>query len=156
MTDLQSEFKLPPVYQLGYVVKDIEPVTKYYESTFGIGPFSPPMDVDMTGAILRGKPISTQIRVTFAQSGSVQVELIQPLEGESLYTEFLAKNGDGIHHLAFEVEDLPVWRAEFAKRGLEPIYYQDMGFMEFAYFDTSDFGGLMVELIDWRKSKPKL
>lgn len=153
MTDLQSELRLPPIHQLGYVVKDIEPVAKHYESTFGIGPFSPPMDVDMTGVIFRGKPISTKIRVSFAQSGTLQVELIQPVEGDSVYTEFLEKNGDGIHHLAFEIEDMPAWKAQFAEQGLEPIFHQDMGFMEFAYFDTSYFGGLMLELTDWRKSK---
>ena len=93
--------KLQPVHQLGYVVADIEKTCRYYESTLGIGPFCPPFEVDMNGAIFRGKPVQTKIKVAFVQSGDVQIELIQPVEGKNPYTEFLAKNGDGIHHLGY-------------------------------------------------------
>lgn len=144
-----------PLYQLGYVVKDMESAITFYESTFGIGPFSPPMEVDMTGAILRGRPVETRIKVSFAQWGEVQIEFIQPVDGENPYFEFLAKCGEGIHHLAFEVTDMEAARSALASKGIEPLYHQDMGFMEFAYFDTSSIGGLMVEFIDWRKSQEK-
>ncbi len=149
----ENHFEFPPLYQLGYVVADIEKACRYYESTFKIGPFSPPMEVDMTGAILRGKTVETKIKVSFAQMGDVQVEFIEPIEGENPYFEYLNKFGDGIHHIAFEVEDMAAGKAYFAARGIEPVYHQDMGFMEFAYFDSSEVGGTMVELIDWRKSK---
>jgi catechol 2,3-dioxygenase-like lactoylglutathione lyase family enzyme len=148
---MTEQFTFPPLYQLGYVVGDIEKACRYYESTFGIGPFSPPMEVDMTGAILRGKAVETTIKVSFAQLGEVQIEFIQPVEGENPYFEFLAKNGDGIHHLAFETDNMAAAKAHFAEKGIEPVYHQDMGFMEFAYFDTSEVGGTMVEFIDWRK-----
>ncbi|MBM3133555.1 MAG: hypothetical protein FJZ95_11080 [Chloroflexi bacterium] len=151
LSNPESEFKLPPVYQLGYVVRDIEKVCKYYESTFGIGPFSPPMDVNMDGAILRGRPVKTRIKVAFANSGNLQVELIQPVEGENPYFEFLAAKGDGIHHLAFQVDDMNKAKSAFAKKGFQPIFYHDMGVMEFAYFDTSEPGGLWVEFLHWKK-----
>ncbi|MBW1902674.1 MAG: VOC family protein, partial [Deltaproteobacteria bacterium] len=113
----ETGLKLPPVHQLGYVVSDIEKTCRYYESTFGMGPFSEVIDVDMDGAFLRGKPVKTKIKVAFAQSGDVQVEFIQPVEGENVYTEFLASKGDGIHHLAFQVDDMDAIKAEFAKKG---------------------------------------
>jgi len=145
-----SGVKLPPVHQLGYVVNDIEKTCRYYESTFGMGPFSEVIDVDMDGAMLRGKPVKTKIKVAFAQSGDVQVEFIQPVEGENVYTEFLASKGEGIHHLAFQVEDMDAMKAEFAKKGLEPVFYRDMEVMEFAYFDTSEVGGLMIEFLYYK------
>ena len=150
---MTESYKFPPVYQLGYVVADIEKAIKHYESVFGIGPFSPPAEVDMTGAVLRGRTVETKISVSFAQLGDVQVEFIQPLSGENPYFEYLARNGDGIHHLAFETDDMASVKAHFAKLGIEPIWYQDMGFMEFVYFDMSEIGGTMVEFIDWRKPK---
>ena len=150
---MTKQFKFPPLYQLGYVVGDIEKACRHFESAFGIGPFSPPAEVDMSGAVLRGKTVETKILVSFAQLGDVQVEFIQPLEGENPYIEYLAKNGDGIHHLAFETEDMAAAKAHFASEGIGPIWYQDMGFMEFAYFDISEVGGTMVEFIDWRGNK---
>ena len=146
----KTGLKLPPVHQLGYVVSDIEKTCRYYESTFGMGPFSEVIDVDMDGALLRGKPVKTKIKVAFAQSGDVQVEFIQPAEGENVYTEFLASKGDGIHHLAFQVDDMDAMKAEFAKKGFEPVFQRDMGVMEFAYYDTSEYGGLMVEFLYYK------
>ena len=154
MAEQGPQLKLPPVHQLGYVVADIDRACRYYERIWGMGPFSPVIDVDMSGAILRGKPVETTIKVAFAQSGGVQVELIQPVVGENLYTEFLARHGDGIHHLAFTVEDMVAAKAEFAAAGLEPVFHRDMGVMEFAYYDTSEVGGLMTELLYYKKKIP--
>ena len=66
-----SPFSLPPVYQLGYVVSDIERACKHYEAVFGTGPFSAVIDVNMDGAILRGKPVDTTIKVAFVESGEM-------------------------------------------------------------------------------------
>ena len=146
--------KLPKVSQLGYVVADIERACKYYESTLGIGPFCPPFEVDMSGATFRGKPVQTKIKVAFVQSGDVQIELIQPVEGKNPYTEYLAKHGDGIHHLGFTVADMEAMKAEFAAAGLQPVFYHDMVVMEFAYYDTSEFGGVMTELLYYKMEIP--
>jgi methylmalonyl-CoA/ethylmalonyl-CoA epimerase len=147
----ESQFMLPPVCQLGYVVTDIEKACKYYESIFGTGPFSEVIDVNMDGALLRGKAVDTTIRVAFVQSGDVQIELIQPLQGKNLYTEFLETRGEGIHHLAYEVEDMAAMKAVFTEKVGEPVFSRDMGIMEFAYFDTSEVGGLMIEFLCYKK-----
>lgn len=152
MTNQQtSQFKLPPVYQLGFVVKDIEKTSKHYESYFGTDAFSEVIDVDMDGALFRGQPVKTKIKVAFVQSGAVQIELIQPVEGNNPYTEFLASKGEGIHHLGYQVEDMDTAKADFLKKGRQPIFQRDMGVMEFAYYDTSEAGGLMIEFLHFRK-----
>ncbi len=144
--------KLPKVSQLGYVVADIEKACRYYESTLGIGPFRSPFEVDMSGAVFKGQPIQTRIRVAFVQSWDVQIELIQPVEGQNPYTEYLAKHGDGIHHLGFTVTDMEAMKGEFAAAGLQPVFYHDMGVMQFAYYDTSAIGGVMMtELLYYKK-----
>jgi methylmalonyl-CoA/ethylmalonyl-CoA epimerase len=143
--------KLPKVSQLGYVVGDIEKACKYYESTLGIGPFCPPFEVDMSGAVFRDEPVQTKIKVAFVQSGDVQIELIQPVEGRNPYTEYLARHGDGIHHLGFAVTDMDAMKAEFAAAGLQPVFHHDMGVMQFAYYDTSAIGGVMTELLYYKK-----
>ena len=146
----ESQFTLPPVYQLGYVVRDIEKACRYYESVFGTGPFSNVIDVNMDGALLRGKPVETTIKVAFVDSGDVQIELIEPVVGKNLYTEFLETRGEGIHHLAYKVDDIEAVKAVYTEKVGEPIFSRDMGIMEFAYFDTSEVGGLMIEFLCFR------
>ncbi len=144
---------LPPVYQIGIVVRDIEKAAEYYTSTFGIGPFSI-IDVDMEGVLLRGKPISTKIKAAFAQSGPIQIEFIQPVAGENIYTEFLADKGEGLHHLGFQIDDMDSTLATLAQEGIEPVFYKNLGFMAFAYLNTDTIGGVMFELV-WTKKKEK-
>ena len=79
--------------------------------------------------------------------------LIQPVEGKNLYTEFLETRGEGIHHLAYQVEDMETMKAVFAEKVGEPVFYRDMGIMEFAYFDTSEVGGLMIEFLHFKNGE---
>lgn len=150
----KSSIRLPKVSQLGYVVADIEKACHYYQSTLGIGPFCAPFEVDMSGAVFKGKPVQTRIKVAFVDWGDVQIELIQPLDGDNPYTEYLARHGDGIHHLGFTVTDMDAAKAEFTAAGLQPIFHHDMIVMEFAYYDTSAVGGVMSELLYYKTEIP--
>ncbi len=140
-------FRLPKIYQLGYVVADVEKAARHYESAFGIGPFAGPVVVPMKKAVFMGRTVSTKIKTVFAKSGDIQIELIQPLDGDNPYTEFLAKKGDGIHHLGFKVDDIEQAKAELAKKGMQPFFSGDLVVMKFAYYDTTQFGGLAMELL---------
>ena len=150
----ESAIALPPVSQVGIVVKDIEKTVAFYYSTFGIGPFAIVPEVKFEGAMLRGQPISTSIKVAFAQSGPVQIELIQPLEGENIYTEFLESKGEGLHHLGFQVDDFDGLLARFKSKGIEPVFWHHLGWMAFAYLSTDRIGGVIIELL-WSKKPEK-
>ncbi len=141
---------LPPVRQIGLVVHDLEKAAATYYSTFGIGPFSVVPEVRFNGVILRGRPTDSKIKVAFADSGPVQIELIQPLEGENIYTEFLRSGREGLHHLGFEVDNFEGMLAKFQRRGIEPVFWRSYRSMAFAYLDTVKIGGVMVELL-WHK-----
>ena len=156
MTEEQkSRVKLPPVQQVSIVVKDMDRAIEYYSSTFGIGPFRV-IDIDMKGVLLRGKPVRTKIKVAFARSGPLQIELIQPVEGKNIYTEFLDSKGEGLHHLGFQVDDLDGMLAELAKEGIQPVFYHSLPQLgaAFAYLNTDKIGGVMFELIE-QKTREK-
>ena len=142
-----TTFKLPQVYQLGYVVEDVEKAARHYEPTFDIGPFAGPIVVPMKKAVLMGRTVDTKIKTAFAKSGDIQIELIQPLDGDNPYAEWLAQRGDGIHHLGFKVDDMEQAKAEFAKKGMQPFFSCDLVVMKFAYYDTAEYGGLALELL---------
>ena len=154
MTEEQGpRVKLPPVQQVSIVVEDMGRAIEYYTSTFGIGPFRV-IDIDLEGVLQRGKPTSTKIKVAFAKSGPLQVELIQPVEGKNIYTEFLENKGEGLHHLGFRVDDLDAMLAELAKEGIEPVFYKaypDAG-AAFAYLNSDKIGGVMFELIGTKRT----
>ena len=141
---------LPPVHQIGMVVRDLQKTADFYYSTVGIGPFSIVPEMRFDGVILRGQPTDSKVRLGFADSGPLQIELIQPLEGENIYTEFLRSGNEGLHHLGFEVDNFEGMLAKFKRRGIEPVFWKNFGSMAFAYLDTGKIGGVIVELL-WHK-----
>jgi 4-hydroxyphenylpyruvate dioxygenase-like putative hemolysin len=148
----EPRVKLPPVQQVGIVVKDMDRAIEYYSSNFGWGPFQV-REVKIEGFTYRGKTGSCRHKVAFAQSGPIQIELIQVLEGETPHTEFLREKGEGLQHLAFRVEDLDGILAELAKEGITPIFHHsflNLG-IAFAYLNTDKIGGVMFELLEMKK-----
>jgi methylmalonyl-CoA/ethylmalonyl-CoA epimerase len=63
---------------------------------------------DLLGLELEGteEVPGQRVRVAMFRAGAVRIELLMPLDPESPVAKFLEKRGEGIHHLAFEVEDL--------------------------------------------------
>ncbi|MFG2526050.1 VOC family protein [Streptomyces sp. NPDC048527] len=60
-------------------------------------------DLKFSTAELHGKKVGFSARYGFIRTGSSEIELIQPLDGRSPYTEFLDLHGEGVHHLAYVV-----------------------------------------------------
>jgi methylmalonyl-CoA/ethylmalonyl-CoA epimerase len=85
------------------------------------------------------EPADYAIKVCFADIGDLAVEIMEPLHGPSIFQEHLDRHGEGIHHVAFDCDDLP-WEqriAEFASRGF--AHSQGGRFMDrnaFAFFAT--------------------
>jgi hypothetical protein len=95
--------------QVGIVVEDAEAAVAAWCAHFKLDtplvidwPVNPEMAQTGTYHGHRG---NFRMRLAFLQAGPVQVEFIQPLEGENIYSDFLAEHGEGIHHILFEVDD---------------------------------------------------
>jgi len=99
----------------------------------------------------RGRPGDFSMRLALLGSGP-QIELIQPLDGPSIYHDWIAEHGYGFHHLGYFVPSLDEAVQLFAKAGLEPIQtgrgYGLDGDGGFAYFDTIDQLGMTLEVIE--------
>jgi methylmalonyl-CoA/ethylmalonyl-CoA epimerase len=140
-----NELKLD---HMAVVVKDVEKAVDFYSKAFGIefeeiAQHELPADV-----ITRGKPSPFTMKVTFGQMGPIRLELVQVVEGECLYTEFLRENGEGVHHLGYEVADLEKEVANAEAQGLEMISHLKMlDIMAFAHFDPGKTNGLRIELV---------
>ena len=132
------------------VVKDMDKAIKYYEA-LGVGPFPPFLGgpgMSFTGKTVHGEPADYDMDLRFARGdmGGVGLELIQPLNGHSIYDEFLEQKGEGIHHLAFMVEDIDAEIAYMKEKGFKVIQTGAMPNTRWVYFDTDRVGGMFVEL----------
>jgi catechol 2,3-dioxygenase-like lactoylglutathione lyase family enzyme len=80
----------------------------------------------------------------------VQVELIEPVRGRSVYREFLDTGHRGLHHVAFVVPDFPATTARLAGQGLECVtegVLEGAMRVDFAYFDAGPHAGSMIEIL---------
>lgn len=132
------------------VVKDMEKAIKYFEA-LGVGPFPTFLGgegMSFTGKTVRGKPVDYDMDLRLARSelGGLEVELIQPLKGESIYKEFLEEKGEGLHHLAFVVEDVDAEITDLEKKGFKVLQTGAMPNTKWAYLDTDEPGGMVIEL----------
>jgi 4-hydroxyphenylpyruvate dioxygenase-like putative hemolysin len=143
---------LPPVEQIGIVVRNVDQSAEYYGSMFGWGPFQI-SEVDLKGCLYRGRPTDCRLKMATAQSGALEIELIEVLDGESIHSEFLRERGEGIQHVRFRVDNLDEILAEWAKVGIEPVWQHRMP--EFgaawAYVNTDLCGGVMAELLELKE-----
>jgi len=115
---------LPPTDQVGFVVPDMEAALRLYEPMFGA--FTQ-MDTPLQGALLRGQPEDCELRLAFAKSGDLEIELIQPLSGKSPHQEFVDAGGNGMHHLRFRVVDHDAMVAKALACGWEQTWCMRMG-----------------------------
>ena len=142
--------------QIAYLVKDIEAATRFYWETMNVGPwefwtFAPP---ELRESMVRGNPSDHSFRIALATSGSVQIELIQPLTGRSVYDEFLEKKGEGLHHVKFYYKDCQKALENFKNKGIEVLQSGKFDEDEFYYMDTGKYFGMYLEIGNSGKLRP--
>ncbi len=143
-----EKVELKQVLQVCVVVKDIQKAMESYWNTFGIGPWhiymaQPPTLADTT---FRGEPEPFTAKLAVAQIGSVQWELIEPLEGRSTYKELLEQKGEGLHHIAVATDDFDKTISSLAQQGIGVLMSGTIWGTPFAYMDTEKAVGAIFEI----------
>jgi hypothetical protein len=136
------------IIQIAQVVEDIDKTMKAYWEILNIGPwdvytFAPPV---LRECHFKGKPSDATWVLSLAWVGEMQLELMQPLSGESVYTHFLKKKGEGIHHIKEWVDDCAQVVAEYRKRGIDVIQSGKYDEDEFYYLNTEPELGILYEI----------
>lgn len=143
------------IAQVAIVVHNIEEASQRYAALFGMPVpkvivTEPGDEVTMT---YRGAPSNAQAKLAFFNLGQVQLELIEPMGGASTWQETLDRKGEGMHHIAFWVEDMQQ-SADFLKAQNIPLIQRgDMGAGQYAYFDAEDSLGVTLELLERVRQK---
>ncbi len=130
---------LKKIYHLGYAVEDIEKAAEFYRVHFGAEP-GEPEEVAEQG-----------IKATMFEVGESMVELVEPTRPDSPVGKFLAKRGEGFHHVAFEVEDIEKSLAELKESGVELIDEEPRTGADgtrMAFVHPKEAFGVLTELVE--------
>jgi len=130
---------LSKIYHLGYAVEDIEAASRFYKDNFGAEPGEPEV-VEEQGIV------ATMFRV-----GESSIELVQPTRPDSPVGKFLAKRGEGFHHVAYQVDDLREALAELKRNGVELIDEeprQGAGGTRTGFVHPRSAFGVLTELVE--------
>ena len=146
--------------QVAIVVKDLDQAVEQYWESFGIGPwtmftFGSPLLKKM---IYKGQPTEFKYRIALSQTQSPSIELIEVLEGETVYGDFVKEHGYGVHHFGMFVEDLDEALKGARQAGLT-VTQEGAGFGRdgdgrYAYLDTEASIGVTLEFIELPKGRP--
>ena len=95
----------------------------------------------------RGQPADFTADISLSYAGDMQLELIAPTSGESIYTDFLREGAAGLHHICIEADDIDGAVADAAGAGAEVVQRGVMpGGMEFVYVAAPQAGVPYLEI----------
>jgi len=153
MSAPESPFLAPPIKQCAIVVRDLDEAVRRWVGELGIGPWTgyrleAPRLKEMR---YRGEEAEFSLRHALAWQGDMQFELVQPLDGPSIFADHLAFHGEGLHHVGKYVPDHPAAVAEALAAGFTPLQsargFGAEGDGAFVYFERPGLP-LILELIE--------
>jgi len=138
------------IVQLGYVVTDLDAAVAHWTQVLGVGPFFVSKHVPYAEVHYRGEPCDAQISAALSSHRGMQIEIIQQVAGGvSMYTDFTANTGGGLHHVCALSDDLAADLAHWKERGVGvQMGGSTKAGIDFAYLDTDpDHQGRVLELV---------
>jgi methylmalonyl-CoA epimerase len=142
------------IIQVGIIVKDIEKTKVKWAEFFGI-PVPATIqagehEVTQTKYMGQDAP-NAKCQMAFFDAGpNMQLELIQPNGEKSTWQDFLDEKGEGIHHIAFKVNDTKKILETCEKAGIKCIQQGKYGDAsgEYAYLDTYEEFKCIIETLE--------
>ena len=135
---------LKKVEHIGIAVKDLKASNLLFEALLGVPHYKTEVVV------------SEGVTTSFFDVGTHKIELLEPTHPNSPIAKFITKKGEGVHHIAFEVENLEVELARLKAEGFElihetPIKGADNKRIAFLHPKTTN--GVLIELCQERSNK---
>ena len=122
---------------IGIAVRDIEKSNALFESLLGTPKYKEEYVVDEA------------VTTSFFEAGEPKIELVVSDKEDSAIGKFLAKRGEGIHHIAFEVEDIEAKMKEMAEKGFRLLHDKPKKGADnkwICFLHPKDTNGVLVEL----------
>ncbi|MEM1897127.1 MAG: VOC family protein [Ignisphaera sp.] len=148
MISMTCTKNLKNVIQIGIVVNDVENVARKWCMILGLE--KPKIietdDWSKTKAMYRGKPAG-KAKLAFIELDNIVIELIEPIDGDSTWSTYLKNYGQGVHHIAFKVENVDECIEKLKNIGgdIEQLGYFENGM--YIYVDTRKSLGTVIEFL---------
>ena len=129
--------KIKKINHIGVAVADIEPVKDFYTNMLGIE-----LDHEETLG---------ELKIGFVPVGQTKIELVQSTDPDGVMAKYVAKKGEGIHHIALEVEDIDQAVKELLAKGLQMIDQEPKKGAhgaKIAFIHPKASHGVMLELVE--------
>ncbi len=125
------------IEHLGIAVSNLEASNKVFEKLLGVGPYK------------EEEVASEGVKTSFFKAGPNKIELLEAMDASSPIAKFLERRGEGLHHVAFAVEDIEAEIKRLVKEGFRvlnttPKKGADNKLVVFLH--PKDTNGLLVEL----------
>ena len=143
------------IAQVAIVVRDLDTTLAAWKALLGIEPevYLTTGTFDETGTEYAGQPTPARIKTACFRIGNFELELMQPIDGPSVWRDHLEQHGDGLHHLGFVSDRIEDGVASFEELGVPVIqrasYDNEYGHGRNVYFDSASVFGAMVELNEY-------
>lgn len=111
-------FRLSP-HHAGLIVAELGAAMDSWRRNLGLS--FQVFEADETNSHFSGSGPRFKLRFGYGLMGLSAIELIQPLEGETLYSKFLTERGPGFHHLGFLVTDLAESKRRLESEGCSVV-----------------------------------
>lgn len=136
------------IRQNGYVVRDIEAALEHWTGTLGVGPFYYFERAPVSDFRYRGEPSPLEVSIALANSGALQIELIQQRnDAPSMYRDFLGAGREGLQHVAYWTQQFDADLERVRGSGIDVGQSGTVGESgRFVYFDTEFHPGTVIEL----------
>lgn len=129
--------KILKIDHIGIAVASIEKSLKFYEGILGL---------KCTGE----EVVSEQrVKTAFLPTGDSEIELLEATDPESPIAKFIAKKGEGMQHIALQVEDIDAALRELSAQGvrlIDTVPRLGAGGKRIAFLHPGDASGVLVEL----------
>ena len=151
---MEGQIQTNVIIQVGLIVKNVEKTKRKWAAFLGV---PVPVTVDagdykITQTKYKGKAApKAKCQMAFFDAGpNMQLELIQPNDEKSTWRNFLDKHGEGIHHIAFKVNDMSKVIKVYEEAGIKCVQQGKYGDAsgEYAYLDTAKDLKCIIELLE--------
>ncbi len=135
---------LKKVEHIGIAVKDLKASNLLFEALLGVPHYK-------TEAV-----VSEGVTTSFFDVGTHKIELLEATQPNSPIAKFIAKKGEGVHHIAFEVENLEVELARLKAEGFELIHEipkEGADNKRIAFLHPKTTNGVLIELCQEQSNK---
>jgi methylmalonyl-CoA/ethylmalonyl-CoA epimerase len=148
--DNEPIIKSKTITQVAIVVKDVDKARLAWAQLLGVNPpeTSIAASHESRPTLYKGKSTDAKAKLAFFSMDNIQIELIQPLGGNSTWQEYLDSHGEGIHHIAFAVKDINGVEKKFDVQHMPTVQRGGWNGGAYSYIDASKNLGCILELLE--------